>query len=90
MGAFVLTVLVVMLPVLLDNNWHAFWRDSIAYQARRASPFSIWGLWGGLGLEQHLVQGAPWARRCGRVRAAPAGRDRGRGARRGDVISASS
>jgi hypothetical protein len=22
------------------------------------TPFSIWGLWGGLGAEQHLVQGA--------------------------------
>jgi hypothetical protein len=58
LGAFVLTVVVVMLPVILDNNWHAFWRDTIAYQAGRTSPFSIWGLWGGLGLEQHLVQGA--------------------------------
>jgi hypothetical protein len=56
--AFILTLVVVMLPVLLDNNWHAFWRDTIAYQAGRTSPFSIWGLWGGLGFEQHLVQGA--------------------------------
>jgi hypothetical protein len=56
--AFVLTVAVVMLPVLLDNNWHAFWHDTIGYQAGRTSPFSVWGLWGGLGFEQHLVQGA--------------------------------
>jgi len=56
--AFGLTVVVAMLPVLLDNNWHAFWRDTISYQAGRSSPFSIWGLWGGLGIEQHLVQGA--------------------------------
>ena len=47
-----------MLPVILDNNWHAFWHDTIAYQAGRTSPFTIWGLWGGLGVEQHLVQGA--------------------------------
>jgi len=56
--AFALTVVIVMLPVILDNNWHAFWRDTISYQAGRSSPFSIWGLWGGLGTEQHLVQGA--------------------------------
>ena len=56
--AFALTVAVAMLPVILDSNWHAFWRDTISYQAGRTSPFSIWGLWGGLGIEQHLVQGA--------------------------------
>jgi hypothetical protein len=56
--SFALTAFVVMLPVILENNWHAFWRDTIAYQAGRTSPFSIWGLWGGLGFEQHLVQGA--------------------------------
>jgi hypothetical protein len=56
--AYVLTAVVVMLPVLLDDNLHAFWHDSIQYQATRVSPFSIWGLWGGLSLEQHLVEGA--------------------------------
>jgi hypothetical protein len=56
--AFALTVVVAMLPVILENNWHAFWHDTISYQAGRTSPFSIWGLWGGLGVEQHLVQGA--------------------------------
>ena len=49
---------VAMLPVLLQHNLHAFWRDSIAYQAGRSTPFSVWGLWGGLSVEQHLVQGA--------------------------------
>jgi hypothetical protein len=56
--AYGLTLLVAMLPVLLENNLHAFWRDSIAYQAGRLSPFSVWGLWGGLSFEQHLVEGA--------------------------------
>ncbi len=59
--AYALTIVVAMLPVLLDNNLTAFWHDSIAYQAGRTSPFSIWGLWGGLGVEQHLVQGAVMA-----------------------------
>jgi hypothetical protein len=56
--AFVATLLVAMLPVLLDDNLHAFWHDTIVYQAGRTTPFSIWGLWGGLGFVQHLVEGA--------------------------------
>jgi Glycosyltransferase family 87 len=56
--AFAATAVVVMLPVLIEHNLHAFWHDTISYQAQRGSPFSVWGLWGGLGLEQHLVQGA--------------------------------
>ena len=56
--AYGLTLTAAMLPVLLDSNLHAFWHDSIVYQAGRTSPFSVWGLWGGLGFEQHLVQGA--------------------------------
>jgi hypothetical protein len=65
--AFAATAAIVMLPVLLDHNWHAFWRDSISYQANRGSPFSIWGLWGGLRVEQKLVQGATVALALGAV-----------------------
>ncbi|HEV3054093.1 MAG TPA: hypothetical protein VGX45_05520, partial [Solirubrobacteraceae bacterium] len=57
-AAYAATAAVAMLPVFLDHNWHAFWHDSISYQAGRSSPFSVWGLWGGLGFEQHIVQGA--------------------------------
>ena len=56
--AFAATVLVAMLPVLLNGDLHYFWHDSLAYQASRDTPFSIWGLWGGLGAVQHLLQGA--------------------------------
>jgi hypothetical protein len=56
--AFAAALVVAMLPVLLDDNFHAFWRDTIVYQAQRNTPFSVWGLWGGLGFEQHLVEGA--------------------------------
>ncbi len=56
--AFGITAVVVMLPVILDGNLGPFWRDSVAYQADRVTPFSIWGLWGGLGLEHSLVEGA--------------------------------
>jgi hypothetical protein len=55
---FGLMVGVAMLPVLLNGNLHAFWQDTIVYQANRNTPFSVWGLWGGLGLEQHLLEGA--------------------------------
>ena len=59
-GAFALASGVVMLPVLLGGSGElaTFWRHTIAYQANRGSPFSVWGLWGGLGYEQRLVQGA--------------------------------
>jgi hypothetical protein len=57
-AAFALTVAAAFLPVLIHHDLRAFWHDSIAYQATRSAPFSIWGLYGGLSLEQHLVQGA--------------------------------
>jgi hypothetical protein len=56
--AYAACAVVVMLPVLIDGNLRAFWHDTIAYQASRSAPFSIWGLWGGLSFEQHMVQGA--------------------------------
>jgi hypothetical protein len=59
--AFGLTVVAAFLPVILQHDLSAFWHDSIAYQATRAAPFSIWGLYGGgpfLSAVQHLVQGA--------------------------------
>jgi hypothetical protein len=56
--AFVVTVILCMLPVLLQNDFHAFWTDSIKYQSDRDTPFSIWGLWGHLAWLQHIAQGA--------------------------------
>ncbi len=47
-----------MAPVLLHDDLHYFWHDSVAYQSNRVTPFSIWGLWGGLGVVQHLLEGA--------------------------------
>jgi hypothetical protein len=55
---FAATVTAAMLPVLLNHDLHAFWHDTIAYQAGRTTPFSVWGLWGGLRFEQHMVEGA--------------------------------
>ncbi len=59
--SFTLTVVVTMAPVLTGGDLHAFWRDTVSYQLNRGSPFSVWGLWGGLGPVQHLVQGAALA-----------------------------
>jgi hypothetical protein len=60
--AYPAAIVAAMLPVLLSGDWHWFWRDSIAYQASRPAPFSIWGLWGGykqgLHLPEHIVLGA--------------------------------
>ena len=57
-AAYAITVVAVMTPVLLDHNLGAFWHDTVVYQADRLTPFSVWGLWGGLSFEQHLVEGA--------------------------------
>jgi hypothetical protein len=56
--AFALTTAVVMAQVVLGGDFHRFWEDTIVRQFDRTSPFSIWGLWGGLHFEQHLVEGA--------------------------------
>ncbi len=56
-ASFLIVGCLAMLPVLLEGNLHRFWHDTVSYQVGRGSPFSVWGLWGGLGLEQHAVQG---------------------------------
>jgi hypothetical protein len=56
-AAFALAAVVVMLPVLLNADLKAFWHDSIEYQSNRTTPFSVWGLWGGLGAVQRLLEG---------------------------------
>jgi hypothetical protein len=56
--AYGLTLLALMAYVIVTGNLSAFWHDTISYQAGRPAPFSIWGLWGGLGPVQHLLQGA--------------------------------
>jgi hypothetical protein len=46
--AFILTGALVMLWPTLDPGLHTFYDRTIAYQADRNSPFSIWGQVGGL------------------------------------------
>ena len=57
-AVFAVTVFAAMLPVVLHGDLSYFWHDSIAYQSGRITPFSAWGLWGGLGAVQSLLQGA--------------------------------
>lgn len=48
--AYALAIAVAMLPVLLSgSSLRTFWDHTIAFQQGRTSPFSIWGLWSGLG-----------------------------------------
>ncbi|MGH2930106.1 MAG: hypothetical protein ACRDL8_18025, partial [Solirubrobacteraceae bacterium] len=56
--AFAVLAFLVMLPVVLHGDLGHFWDDSVRYQSDRVTPFSVWGLWGGLGVVQHLLQGA--------------------------------
>ena len=56
--SFGVTLGLALLPVLLNGDLHAFWHDTIVYQANRNTPFSVWGLWGGLGGVQHVLEGA--------------------------------
>ena len=35
------------MPVLAHNDLRSFWDASIAFQAERGSPFSVWGLYEG-------------------------------------------
>jgi hypothetical protein len=54
-------IALAMAPVVFSGDLSAFWHDTVSYQVGRSAPFSIWGLWGGLGVEQRLVEGATLA-----------------------------
>jgi hypothetical protein len=54
----VMVVVATLVPALSSTGLHTFWHQTVVSQFDRESPFSIWGLWGGLTFEQHLVQGA--------------------------------
>jgi uncharacterized membrane protein len=56
--AYAITSLLVMAPVVIGGNLGPFWHDTVAYQASRPAPFSIWGLYDGLTIVQRLVQAA--------------------------------
>jgi len=54
--AFVATAAVVSIPALTHDDLGTVWERTLVYQANRGSPFSVWGLWGGLGGVQAAVE----------------------------------
>ena len=60
LASFVVGFLVVgalaSIPALSHDSWHTIYERTFVYQANRGSPFSIWGLYGGLGGWQEAVQ----------------------------------
>jgi hypothetical protein len=56
--AFLLTAAVVSIPAFTHDSWHTIYERTFAYQANRGSPFSVWGLYGGLGSVQLGVEAA--------------------------------
>jgi hypothetical protein len=46
--AFATTAAVVAIPALLHDTPREIWERTIVYQANRGSPFSVWGLYGGM------------------------------------------
>jgi Glycosyltransferase family 87 len=54
--AFLATVAVVSIPALAHDSLHEIYERTVAYQANRGSPFSVWGLYGGLKGWQTAVQ----------------------------------
>jgi hypothetical protein len=54
--AFAVTAVLVSIPALSHDSLHTIYERTIAYQANRGSPFSVWGLYGGLGFPQAAVQ----------------------------------
>ncbi len=47
--AFAGAVALASVPALAHNSLHTIYERTIEYQANRGSPFSVWGLYGGLG-----------------------------------------
>ncbi len=54
--AFVLVAALVSIPAFTHDTLHTIYERTFAYQADRNSPFSVWGLYGGLGTELTVVQ----------------------------------
>jgi hypothetical protein len=50
--AFVVLSALVLIPALDHNSLHTIYERTFVYQANRASPFSIWGLYGWHGAEK--------------------------------------
>jgi hypothetical protein len=54
--AFAAAAALASIPALAHDSLHEIYARTIEYQANRGSPFSVWGLYGGLGGEQLAVE----------------------------------
>jgi hypothetical protein len=55
-GAFALLAAGACIPALSHDSLRTIYDRTLAYQGNRGSPFSVWGLYGGLGAVQLCVQ----------------------------------
>jgi len=56
LGGFIGVGALAALPALSHDSLHTIYERTIVYQANRGSPFSVWGLYGGLGMGEAAVQ----------------------------------
>jgi hypothetical protein len=56
LAGFLGTAALVFIPALSHNSLHTFYERTIASAANRETPFSVWGLYGGLGGLQLTVR----------------------------------
>jgi hypothetical protein len=54
--AFALAFAVACVPAFTHDSLHTIYERTLAYQSDRQSPFSVWGLYGGLGGAEAAVQ----------------------------------
>jgi hypothetical protein len=54
--AFAAAAALAAFPALRHDSLHTIYARTITYQANRGSPFSVWGLYGGLRGLQHAVE----------------------------------
>ena len=54
--AFIVTAALVSIPALTHDSLHEIYERTLEYQSHRGSPFSIWGLYGGLHGVEAAVQ----------------------------------
>jgi hypothetical protein len=56
LAAFAIAAVVVSIPAFSHDSLHTIYERTLVYQSNRDSPFSVWGLYGGLGGWQETVQ----------------------------------
>ncbi len=58
---FAVTAALAFVPVVAHNSLRSFWDASIAFQAQRGSPFSVWGLYEGAWIDKVQLGVQIWA-----------------------------